>query len=451
MKKIVSLLLILSLSMILAVSVSAQDTVEITFVHIFGVSEGQENEDVRIAVITGIAEEFMAQNPGVVVNIESSTTDYTELFNNALSAAQQGNAPHIVQVEEGLTQLAADSGLFVPIADVASEEQLASLDDILPQIRDYYSIQGQLLSLPWNSSNPILYYNRGVFAEAGLDPDSPPSTFAELLSACEAIMAADLGLDACANWPMAAWFAEQWVAMQGGLLADNDNGRSARATEMLYASDEMLAVANFFADLAENDYYTYSGVVNDYNGEGSTFLTGRTAITINSTAGVSNFVNFSNILGVELGVAPLPLPTEDATNGGTVGGASLWLSAGYSDAETQASIDFMFFLTNTENEMNWHMGSGYFPNRQSSIDQLTENGWFDENPFYRVAIDQLVQSGNNIANAGAVAGPSSTVRGYLIEAFQSIIDGGSDPLEALQVASERANEELEIYNSIFGD
>lgn len=445
----VLMILLLVMSMLFGVSISAQDTIEITFVHIFGVAEGQENEDVRIAVIEGIVDEFEAQNPGVVVTVQSPSTDYVETFNNALLSASQGNSPHVVQVEEGLTQLAADSGFFVPIGSVASEEQLATLEDVLPVVLEYYRVGDDLWSLPWNSSNPVFFYNRGMFAEAGLDPDVPPATFEDVLSACEALTAADLGLDACANWPMVSWFAEQWVAMQSGLVANNDNGRTARATEMLYDSPEMLNVANFFAELAERDFYIYTGVTNDYNGEATTFLTGRTAMTINSTAGISNFINFSNLLGVDLGVAPLPLPNADATNGGTVGGASLWLTGDHPDDEMQAAIDFVFFLTSVENDIAWHIGSGYFPNHQESIDQLTTDGWFEENPSYGIALEQLAQSQGTPANAGAVVGPSATVRDYLIEAFQSIVDSGSDPLEALQVATQRANEELELYNSLF--
>ena len=146
--------------------IQAQETITVSMVHIFG----NENDD-RGGLIQSIADEFMAANPGVVIELSSPTTDYVELFNAALLAADQGQAPTIVQVEEGLTQLAADSGFFLPIGSVASAEQLASLDDLLPVVRDYYTIGGELYSVPFNASNPLLFYNKGMFAAAGLDPD----------------------------------------------------------------------------------------------------------------------------------------------------------------------------------------------------------------------------------------------------------------------------------------
>jgi sn-glycerol 3-phosphate transport system substrate-binding protein len=385
------------------------------------------------------------------VTVESpAADDYQTTFNNALLAAGQNDAPHVVQVEEGLTQLAIDSGLFIPVGELASEDQIAGLEDLIAPVRSYYNMGDTVWGIPWNSSNPVFYYNRDMFAAAGLDPDVSPATFADVTAACEALMASDLGLETCINWPMVAWFPEQWVAMQGGLIADNDNGRTARASEVFYDSPEMQAVVNWWSDLADRGFYSYTGSPNDYFGEGVAFLSQRSAMTINSSAGISNFLPFGErFLGpgvVE--VAPLPIPNEDATNGVTVGGASVWITAGHPEPELQAAADFIFFLTNTENDMRWHMGSGYFPNRQSSIDALTEQGWFEENPFYYIPLQQLFNSEVNTATRGAVMGPSAMVRGFLIDAFISIVDGGADPLEALQVAKRRADEALAEYNSL---
>lgn len=422
--------------------------VEIEFVHIFG----GENDN-RSEIIQSIADAFMAQRPDVVVTVTSPSTNYTELFNSALLSAQQGRAPEVVLVEEGLTQLAFDSQLFLPIEQLASEEQLQSLEDVIPQLLNFYTIEGTLWSMPWNASNPLLYYNRGMFEAAGLDPDSPPSTFDEILTACAAIMALPDGTRptaGCINYPMSTWFLEQWVAMQNGLFMNNDNGRSDRATEALFTSPEMLTVVNWFRTMTEAGYYTYSGTPEDYTGEGQAFLSKATAMTINSTAGIALFQRFSGIFRIDLGIAPLPTPSADATNGGTVGGGSVWVTAGHSEAETQAAVDFIFFLTSTANDAVWHQGTGYFPVRQSTIDQLTADGWFDANPAYRIALDQLQSQAGNIANAGATIGPAPEVRGALIQALQSIADGGEDVEAALTVAKARAEAALADYNATVG-
>ena len=453
MKKFFAPLLLLLLLCLapLAATTAQDDVIEIEFVHIFGEVENEEEiTDVRIAVIEDIIAAFEEQNPGVVVNTRSVSTDYVEVFDSALSAALQGNPPHIVQVEEGLTQLAIDSGWFTPISVVATEEQLASLDDLLPQVREYYNIGEDFWALPWNLSNPLLYHNRGMFEAAGLDPDDPPGTFDEVLQYCEALMSAELELDACMTWPMATWFPEQWVAMQGELVANNENGRDGRPTEVFYNSPEMLEVVEWWQQMAERDFYTYSGTRNNYTAELVPFGTKRVAMTINSSGGLSNIADLTSgpPFELDLGVGPLFSPSE-ADSGVTVGGASVWLMADHPDEELQAAADFAFFLTNTQNIITWYKGSGYFATRQSAVEQLREEGWLEENPQFAVALDQLLETEVTIATAGAVIGPSAEVRGYLLDAFQSIIDGGEEPQSALEAAKERADAELEDYNALF--
>lgn len=435
--------LVLMMGMMLGFSVTAQDDpIEITFAHIF--------DDDRQLVIQQIADAFMAENPGVVVTPVALSPVYDELFNQALLAADQGTAYSIVQVVEAYTQQAIDSGYFVPVSSVASDEQLATLDDVIPTILNYYSLDEDIWSLPWNSSTPLLYYNKDMFTAAGLDPEDSPSTFAEITADCEAIMAAELELSGCINWPMESWFADQWVAMQNGVLANNENGRTARATAVTWGdSPELLNVMEWWKSLADSGYYTYSGTAGDYNGEGLAFLSQQTAITLNSTAGLSLIQNFAAAQGFELGVAPLPLPDENATNGMTVGGASLWLSVDQTDEQLQAAADFIFFLTNTENDILWHTSTGYIPNRLSSIAQLEADGYYEANPNFRIAVDQLVNSEANAATAGAILGPGQELGEIIVAAFQSVVDGGADPQAALQAAADQADAVLADYNAFF--
>lgn len=449
MKKLLTPLILLFL---LSFSASAQDDViEITFVHIFGeVENTEEITDVRIAVIQEIIDAYMAEHPNVVITARSISTDYVELFDGALAAATQGDPPHVVQVEEGLTQIAADTQLFVPLNEVATEEQLASLDDLLPQVREYYTLGEEIWGIPWNVSNPLLYYNRDLFTAAGLDPDTPPTTFEEVLETCEVLMAADLGLNSCITWPMVSWFPEQWVAMQGGLIANNDNGRTARASEVYYNSPEMLYVLEWWQEMKDRGFYSYTGSRNNYTGEVIPFGTKRAAMTINSSGGLSNFIDLTSgpPFQLDLGVAPLFRPNTDSNNGITVGGASLWLMDGHPEDEQQAAVDFMFYFTNTQNITRWSQGSGYFATRTSAVEELTESGWFDENPFFKLALDQLLNSEVNIATSGAILGPSAEVRGYLLDAFQAAIDGGEDPASVLEIAKQQADAELADYNSL---
>lgn len=464
MKKLLTTVLALFavLSLVPGLVAAQDDTIEITFVHIFG-------DDLRPLVIQSLADDFMAENPGITVTPLTAVADasYEETFNAALRAADQGDAYNIVQVESGLTQQAVDSGYFIPLSDVASEDQLTSIDDLLPSIRAFYDLGDAFWALPWNVSNPVLYINRDMFAAAGLDPDTPPTTFEEVTAACEAIMNTEaLALEGCINWPMDTWFAEQWLAMKGEPLVNNDNGRTGRATEVFFTGQGMVDIVSWWGDLGANGYYFYSGTTGSagYNPEGIAFLSGSTAMSINSTAGLSLFQQFAQF---DLGIAPLITPSAEENVGVTIGGGSLWLSADQSEEEAQAALDFILFLNRPENVAIWHAGSGYLPVTQGSVAYLENlpddntllfdleagmrvgldaTNWFEVNPAFRIAYDQLAATEATIATAGAVIGPSDEVRNALIQAFQSVIDAGADPLEALEAAKAQADAALADYN-----
>ena len=145
----------------------------------------------------------------------------------------------------------------------------------------------------------------------------------------------------------------------------------------------------------------------------------------------------------------LPRPFAEADNGVTVGGASLFVSAGLSEAETQAAIDLVFFLTNAENDAFFHQGTGYLPNRPSTFEALQADGWYDANPYFRIAVDQLLATNDIAASRGIVLGTAPQARPMIEEAIQSVVDSGEDPAEALTAAKARIDAEIADYNSLF--
>ena len=92
--------------------------------------------------------------------------------------------------------------------------------------------------MPFNISNPVLFYNKKMFAAAGLDPEKPPVSLDELRADSEAIVysgAATYGLALDSGFDCGGgWYIEQWFAKAGEFYADNENGRTARATKVLY-------------------------------------------------------------------------------------------------------------------------------------------------------------------------------------------------------------------------
>ncbi|MBZ0320220.1 MAG: ABC transporter substrate-binding protein [Anaerolineae bacterium] len=420
----------------------AQDQVEITFSHIFG----DEN---RSGLIQKYADAYMAEHPNVKINLQIATS-YPENINGALLASEQGNAPHIVQIYEIGSRLALDSGIFIPVGSVATEDQLATLDDIIQPVLNYYTFDDQVWSVPFNSSNPILYYNMEILEQAGVE--AVPQTYSEVLAACDKIMAAGIeSLEGCIGWSVNGWFVEQWVSEQGALLANNGNGRADRATEVELDSEAMLNIFTWWKELADKDYYVYTGALEDWDGSDALFTGQQVAFHITSTADLRNITDAATEAGFNAGTAYIPIPDGVERNGTVIGGASLWLTGDHPQAELEAAVDFMLFLGKTENGVDWHKGTGYFPIRYSAIEALEAEGWFDANPTFMTAFDQLTSTIPNEASAGAVIGIFQELRTIVEQAAQSVIDGGADPAEALAAADDRADESMAEYNSLVSE
>ena len=414
----------------------AQAQTQLDFWHAF-------TDEPRSNWIEERAAEWSEQNPDFVMNVASKGS-YPETLQATILGARQGDTPHVVQVYEIGSQLALDAGIFTPVAEVAGDFDLS---DYIEPVINYYTIDGQINSIPFNSSSPILYSNKTLMERAGLDPENPPQTYGEILSACETIAASEVSAD-CFGVSLNGWFFEQWMAQQGAPLLNNDNGRAERATEANYTGEAFQNIASFFKELNDAGYYTYTGTLEDWDGSDAIFTNQEAVFHITSTADLGNLTTAAEENGFELGAGLLPIADDAERNGVVIGGASLWLMGDKPTEEQTAALDFVLYMTNTENMVSWHKLTGYYPVRNSSVDALEAEGWFEQNPNYRVAFDQLLDTQVNSATAGALSGNMQELRAITEETMQRIFNGAAVDAE-LERAATLAEARLAEYNSNF--
>ncbi|MGD8114418.1 MAG: extracellular solute-binding protein, partial [Sphaerochaetaceae bacterium] len=244
-----------------------------------------------------------------------------------------------------------------------------------------------------------------------------------------------------------AWYFEQWMAEQGAMLVNNDNGREARATEVNLTSDAAVKIGNFMKELGEKDIYSYTGRFEDWDGSDAIFKGGQSMFHITSTADLGNIAK-----AVEgsftMGVGKLPIPAGEMRNGTVIGGGSIWVTKNQSEAQLEGARDFALFLTNTDNMISWHKLTGYYPVRNSSVDKLREEGWFTGDAKQLVAFNQLLTTISNSATAGALGGTLLDNRTIIEQAMQKILQGG-DVMSALQEAKDIEDAKLAEYNANF--
>lgn len=404
----------------------------------------------RIPIIESMVADFEKENPDIKVNVQY-TGSYPETLNKLSAAVQSGNAPHIVQIYEIGTRLMIDSGIIVPAQDLLDQDKTYDPGVLLEPILNYYKVDGKLYSMPFNSSTALLYYNKTLFEEAGLDPDRPPRTYEEVLEYSRILTKKDARgntIQYGLTWPTHSWVIEQLIAAADAPFVNNNNGRSGRATEAVFNHEEGLAIFKLF-DQLNKEGLILNTTREDWGAARQNFIPGKAAMLLTSTSDVAMFEEGLASNGYELGTAFLPVPNETVSGGPVIGGASLWLIAGHPDAETKAAWEFLKFVNREDQQINWHKGTGYFPVRKDAIQTLHYQGFYAENPNYFTSILQLLLAKRDYNTAGAIIGVFPEARDVIETAYERMADGQMTPEAALAWAEKEVTKLIENYNRFY--
>jgi sn-glycerol 3-phosphate transport system substrate-binding protein len=413
---------------------TGSNTVSIEFWHIFGGELGSTLEQ--------FATEFSEQTDGVSVSAVNNG-GYRQNLNQSLQASRAGDPPGIAQIFEIGTRLALDSGAFTPVTQILPEAEM-NLDDFLPSVLNYYRIDGELNSMPFNSSNTIMLYNKTAFEEAGLDPESPPRSLSGVRDAAQTIVD-ETDMEQGITWPNHTWMQiEQQFAKQDQVLVNNENGRAGRPDSTFFNSEAGRNIYTWWQQMAEEGLYLNPGI-EAWSEARQAFLTQKVPMLWDSTSNIVSMQAGAQENGFELGSAYLPTPDGDNT-GVVIGGGSLWVPSALSDEKKDAAGRFLAYLTQTEQQTRWHRNSGYFPVRQSAIDQLQSDGWFEENPNFSTAFEQLQDTEDTPATRGAVMGVFPEARSINEEVSVSIINGNVGIEEGLSRMDSQVGDALDSYS-----
>lgn len=399
------------------------------------------------------ADEFNELFPQYNVIVEGYP-NYEDLLTSARLAFEQQNAPAIVQYFEAATRDAIDAEYdgtprFKNIeATLEGIEEIngleVDLDKFVDAAANYYTVDGQLASFPWNTSSAIMFSNQDMLDAAGVEI---PTTWEEVEAVCEAVMALENAPNNCITWPNHGWFFEQPIAFQGADMVNNGNGRDDRATEVYIASEAGVTFVQWWKDMADKGYYVYTGQQRDWTGTYNLFIQQNVAMVIYSSSDTTAFTNDAREAGFEAVASIYPYNQEVGNHGHLIGGASLWLSNNLDPAVEEGALTFLLWFTNAENDASWHRLTGYIPVTQPGLDLLEEEGWFEENPNSLVASEQLAASPDSSATRGAIVGNFPIIRDQVTEAIEDILVNNVDVVERLTEAEEEAQAILEDYNA----
>jgi len=296
--------------------------------------------------------------------------------------------PDLVQLDGSGVLDIRDNDYLISMEKLAKQDRF-DLSEILDSARLSVTYKNEMIAMPFNSSTIMLYYNKSAFDEVGID--IPPRTLDELAQAATKLRKTDakgkVVRYGIANVPT-TYELIVWLGHQKGVsyLTDKENGHTGIPTRVLF--DENGTMVNFLTKWKQL-YATESleNLTSDVNGA---FASERVAMMVGSTSNLSTVIK---MIGdrFELGVANFPMVDEEATGGVNVGGGALYALDNGSGNQNETWA-FVKFATSKEQQLAWHIATGYFPVNEGTYTMDAFQAHLQKNPLFGVAIRQLEQS-----------------------------------------------------------
>lgn len=363
--------------------------------------------------------------------------NYSETLNAGIAAFRAGEQPHILMVfEVGTATMMAAKGAIKPVYEVMAEGGAPfDPDGYLGPVKGYYTTTaGEMLSLPYNSSTPVLYVNKDALKGAGLDPAMDLSTWEKVGGALDKLKEAGHKCPLTTAWQ--SWVhLENFSAWHNAAFATKDNGFANLDTELSFNSPAQVKHIQAMGDWAKDGKFIYAGRRNE---GGANFRAGECAFFTESSAGYAGVKKEAQF---DFELRPLPYWSDaaGAPQNTIIGGSSLWVLSGKTAEEYKGVSQFLSFLSSSDIQAKWHQDTGYLPITTAAYEQTKSEGFYEKNPGTDIAILQMTGKAPTGNSKGLRIGSFDQIRGIIDEELEAVWAGDKTAQAALDSAVERGN------------
>jgi sn-glycerol 3-phosphate transport system substrate-binding protein len=418
--------------------------------------------DPPVTVLNEMVDAFNKSQDKVEVSADNQGTAYAEVlrkYNGAAGTPKQ--LPDVIYLEDTMLGEMVDKGQVLP-AQACMEADGYDIEQITPAVRAAYEVDGVLYPGYMNVSSPVLYYNKVHFQKAGLDPNRPPETLAEMAEAARVIKekgVAPKPISFIAN----EWFLNTWMTGLGQEVVNNDNGRQKPPTKATFNTPEVVGALEELASWRKeglvNPFPVTDGKIDHYLAlvsEQSSMLIETSTASGTIAAALGGELTAEDA-GIDVGdiaidtqkILPGAGPMPGIEAGGKVyasGGAFFILNQG-SPEQQAGAWEFLKFMLKPENNKKWHIEGGYLPFIKEIIDDpdIREFQRSDlAGNLLEPAVDQLAAADPD--SASPLIGPYRDYQSELRTVLEGILFDGNDPKKALKTAEDNVDEILKDYN-----
>lgn len=414
-----------------AMSTAALAETEVQWWHAMGGANGER--------VNKIAADFSASQSDYKVT-PVYKGNYTETMTAAIAAFRAKEHPQIVQVfEVGTATMMAAKGAIYPVEKLMADAgEPFDKKDYLPAVISYYQTpEGELLSMPFNSSTPVLWYNRDALKAAGADV---PKTWADVKSTAKKLV--DSGMKCGVSFGWQSWvMIENYSAWHNISMGTKENGFAGFDTSFTFNNPQVAARLDDIASMSKDKSFVYGGRRGDSL---PLFTNGECGMWINSSAYYGSMKKQAKF---DFGQTMLPLDTAvaSAPQNSVIGGATLWVLAGHETEEYKAVAKFMTYLASPAVQAWWHQETGYVPITTAAYELSKSQGFYESNPGTDTAIQQLSLNQPTPNSRGLRFGNFVQIRDIINEEMEEIWAGKKNATDALNDAASRGDKLLRKF------
>ncbi len=431
---------VLCMSFVFAVSQAYAKPIEIHWWHAMRGPRGD--------VVKHMVSEFNKSQDKYMV-VETNKGNYDETVNAGVAAIRAKKQPHLLQSFEVGTQTMMLSGAIYPVYELmAANGYKVDWGDYLQPVLSYYmDAKGNLMSMPFNSSTPVMYYNVDLFKKAGLAPLSKEKavTWDELGEMLKKIVASGVPGGMVTAWQ--SWTQiENYSAIHNLPFASKANGYQGLDCELLINNEKVVNHITRLKTWLGDKRFVYGG--QKYQGPAAEFMAQNAAVYIDSISGIAKLKKA--VKDFTWDAAPLPVESwMTAPQNSIIGGASNWVLKGHKKADYAGVAAFLDFLATPEMQIYWHKETGYFPITKSAYRALKEKGYYSDQPYQEVGINQMTRRDPTEISRGLRLGYFIQIRNIINEELELVWNDTKTPQKALDDAVARSNEQLREFEKIY--
>lgn len=374
---------------------------------------------------------------------------YAETLTSAIAAFRAKEQPAIVQVfEVGTGTMMAAKGAVYPVHELMADhgEAFEPSSFLAPVVGYYTDTDGNILSFPFNSSTPILYYNKDAFQKAGLDPEMAPKTWAQMEEFSRKLV--ESGATKCGfttEWM--SWVqTENLSALHDKPFGTLENGFGGIGSEFTFNGDVQVKHWDNLKKWSDAGLFQYAGPAGGADAKPK-FYAQDCAIFMGSSASLAGVI--ANAKDFKVGFAPLPYYDDVIAEpkNSIIGGATLWTLTGRPDAEYAGVAKFFTYLSQPEVQADWHQATGYLPITNAAYDLGKSQGYYEKNPGSDISILQITRGTPSANSKGIRFGNLTQVRDVIDNEFEALLAGSKSAKQALDSAVERGNKILRDFEA----